>query len=355
MGSKGRILIVDDNQINLAILEEILEEEFELMAVTSGEETLAVVSEFKPSLILLDIMMPGIDGYETCRRLRKIESLCGLKIIMVSAKAMLSERMQGYEAGADDYITKPFDEQELQAKVRVYMKLHSVEEVEHLKTNILMLLGHETRTPLTHILSALELMKTDTEMEAEEINEMLEMSIQSATRLHLLIEKCLDLSTLQSGKHNFLFETADLCTVAQEALQKISQQIMERDIAIIKEFPDSAQIQMDRHTINRVVETLLDNAVRFSPQGGEVKIKVTAGGDGYRLTIIDQGDGIASDHLPHIFKAFSDPDVMHHSEGQGLSLAIAHHMVKGHGGTIEAKSIKGGCTTFTLQLPLEPR
>ncbi len=355
MKHKGRILIVDDNEINLAIIEEILEEEFELKSVTSGVETLTAVLEFKPSLILLDIMMPGIDGYETCRRLRKIESLRGVKIIMVSAKALLSERMQGYEAGANDYITKPFNAQELLAKVRVYMQLHSVEEIDNLKTNILRLIGHETRTPLSHILSSLELLRGGTEMEAEELNEWLDISFQSATRLHLLIEKCLNLSDLQSGKHNFLFESYDLCAVLNEALQNLSNKVMERNIKIIKECPDSAQINIDRLSIFNVVESLLDNALRFSPPGGDVRVRVISADNGYQLEIIDQGEGIEADQIPHIFEAFSNPDIMHHSQGQGLSLAIAHHTVKGHGGTLKVEGPKGQGATFTLQLPIDPK
>ena len=109
MLNDNRILLVDDNPTNLAILEEMLEDEFDLATSTSGEEALALATEFEPALILLDVMMPGIDGYETCRRLRSHAELRNTKVIMVSAKAMVSERLQGYEVGADDYVTKPFD------------------------------------------------------------------------------------------------------------------------------------------------------------------------------------------------------------------------------------------------------
>ena len=121
MQRQSRILLVDDNPTNLAILEEMLGDEYRWEAATSGEEALEIAPDFQPDLILLDVMMPGINGYETCRRIRANPALRNVKIVMVSAKALVSERLEGYDAGADDYLTKPFDEEELLDKVRVYL------------------------------------------------------------------------------------------------------------------------------------------------------------------------------------------------------------------------------------------
>lgn len=136
MKKDGKILFVDDNEVNLAILDEVLEDHYEIERASSGEECLEQASRFRPDVVLLDVMMPGLDGYETCRRLRQDCELQNTKIIMVSAKAMVSERLAGYAAGADDYITKPFDDEELLSKVRVYMRLKSVEEANREKAEI---------------------------------------------------------------------------------------------------------------------------------------------------------------------------------------------------------------------------
>ena len=125
MESRSRILIVDDHPTNIAIIEEVLGDDYHLATAMSGEEALAVAPRFSPHLILLDVMMPGIGGYETCRRLREHPTLYTVKILMVSAKAMKEERLEGYEVGADDYITKPFEAEELLAKVRVYLRLQA--------------------------------------------------------------------------------------------------------------------------------------------------------------------------------------------------------------------------------------
>lgn len=118
---RGRVLIVDDNQQNLEILTELLDEDYDLAVAASGEEAVTVVLKFQADLVLLDVMMPGIDGYETCRLLRAMPTLSRTTIIMVTAKAMAAERSRGFEVGADDYVTKPFRNRELLAKLHAHL------------------------------------------------------------------------------------------------------------------------------------------------------------------------------------------------------------------------------------------
>ena len=126
---KNKILIVDDNISNIEYLLAILEDgNYEVAKAYSGEEALTIASTFLPNIILLDIMMPGIDGYEVCQRIRETPFLKHVIVIMTSAKALVSEKLKGYRAGADDYITKPFDDEELLAKLAVYQRLRHIEE-----------------------------------------------------------------------------------------------------------------------------------------------------------------------------------------------------------------------------------
>jgi DNA-binding response OmpR family regulator len=136
MQTQEKILAVDDDPNNVAILEELLENHYDLKVVTNGEQAMKIARDFRPDIVLVDIMMPGMNGYEVCRRLREDGTLKHTKIIMVSARAMVSERLQGYQAGADDYITKPFDGDEFLAKVRVYLRLKHAEELEHIRDEI---------------------------------------------------------------------------------------------------------------------------------------------------------------------------------------------------------------------------
>ncbi len=346
-----RILIVDDHPTNVALLVDILGDDYPIATATSGEEALERALSFQPALILLDIMMPGIDGYETCRRMRATLTLRHSKIIMVSAKAMVAERLQGYEAGADDYITKPFDEDELLAKVSVYLRLKSVEEVEQLKADLLSLLNHETRTPLNGIIGPLEMLQTEGEVDPEERPVYLNIAYESAICLQRLFDRVIALSAMKSGAWNFHFITTDLRDVLQEAIGAVAADASARCIHLEQILPEAAMARLDWQQMLVAVTSMLDNAIRFSAPEGCVTVAIQCEPDGFRLVVADQGDGIAAAILPQIFEEFVTEDVAHHSEGHGLSLAIAHQIVLAHGGTIEVQSTKGMGTTFTIGLP----
>jgi CheY-like chemotaxis protein len=130
MQKPHRILIVDDDPMVLRFLSEVMEGPFQLMTANSGEAALACIGEFKPDIVLLDVMMPGIDGYETCRRIRSNPGMVGIRILFLSAKAGLEERLKGYQIGGDDYISKPFAMEELKAKISVFSKLKDRRESE---------------------------------------------------------------------------------------------------------------------------------------------------------------------------------------------------------------------------------
>jgi two-component system sensor histidine kinase/response regulator len=351
MQRHDRILIVDDHPNNVALLEELLGDDYQLQAAMSGEEALAVAPDFRPSLILLDIMMPGIDGYETCRRLRALATLRHAKIIMVSAKAMVEERLRGYEAGADDYVTKPFDAEEFLAKVRVYLRLKSVEEVDSLKSDVLSLLSHETRTPLNGILAPVEMLLAEDDMGAEDRTMLLDMVQQSAQRLLRFFTRIFTLSQMKAGPWDFEFTTADLCDVARAAISDATSAATQRRVQIAQDLPDAAPTWLDRQQMRAVVAALLENAIRFSPSPGRVVVNVASVDQRVCVMVTDQGPGIDPAFLPYVFEPFAQPDVRHHTEGQGLSLAIAHHIVRAHHGGIGVESTKGVGTTFTVWVP----
>jgi signal transduction histidine kinase len=352
MPRPAKILIVDDNPTNLVILEAMLGGDYQLLIATSGEEALAMASGFSPDLILLDIMMPGIDGYETCRRIRANPALRHTKIIMVSSKSRVAERLQGYEAGADDYVTKPFEREELLAKLQVYQRLKSIEEVDHLKSDVITLLSHETRTPLNTIIVPIELLMADDNLDPAERSELLCMVRQSAIRLQHLFDQVLTLSKMKSGAWDFELAQANLYDVVRSAISRVAPQAAERNVQILEELPDESTIQLDIEQIQEVFTTILENAIRFSPAGGRVRVGFRRGDDDVCVTVTDEGNGIDPDLRPYLFNVFAYTDLSAHSKGLGLSLSIAHQVVLAHSGTVEVESVQGSGTTFVVRLPV---
>ena len=355
MQPRNKILAVDDNVIDIATIEKLLGERYDLKTATTGKEALEIAVDFQPDIILLDNMMPGLDGGQVCRQIRADSGLRHTKIIMISGKSRVSERIEAYQAGADDYITKPFNEDELLAKIRVYLRLKSVEEVDQFKTNVLTLLSHEARTPLNGLIAPAEMLMSEEEVDAEERKLLIEMVHSAARRLHRFFENVMLLSSLKSGKWQFNPEPADLCEVVHEAVCEVATKAAERKIKIEEKFEAGPTVCLDRQQIKRVITAILDNAIRFSPPGWRVDVCVTGDNESICVSVTDRGEGIDLDYLPYVFEELSDSDVDHHSQGQGLSLAIARQIVQQHNGTISVESAKGSGATFTVQLPLTVR
>ncbi len=352
MYPRNKILAVDDNVIDIITVEKLLGKGYDLKTATTGEQALETAADFQPDIILLDNMMPGLDGGQVCRKIRADSGLRHTKIIMVSGKSRVSERIEAYQAGADDYITKPFNEDELLAKIRVYLRLKSVEEVDQFKTDVLTLLSHEARTPLNSLIAPTEMLLSEEEVDAEEKKLLIEMVHSAGKRLHHFFENVMLLSFLKSGKWQFNPEPADLCDVIHEAVCDMATKAAERNVIIDEKFEAGPTVCLDRQQIKRVITAILDNAVRFSPSGSRVDVCLGGDNESICVSVTNRGVGIDPDYLPYVFEELSAPDIDHHSQGQGLSLAIARQIVQQHNGTISAESTEGSGTTFTVQLPL---
>lgn len=352
MTQQEKILVVDDNLINITIIKELLSDSYQLETAMSGEEALEVAARFRPDLVLLDIMMPGIDGFEVCRKLRMDPVLRRTKVIMISAKTQLSDRIEGYEAGADDYLTKPFEEAEFLAKVKVYLRLKSVEEVEHLKDDILTLIRHEAFTPLNGIMMSAEILKQG-ESDADEVRDLAEIIVESADKLNSFMNKMLTYSALKSGNCTLDKVEASLSSLITNGCQKNETAIKTKQLILTTAIPSDLTIKIDIHQVEASVTAILDNAIRFSPENSEIKIHATQEESCIVLTIEDLGPGIDKEKLLNIFEPFHDMDVLHHTEGHGLSLAMTQLIMELHGGSIQitspAKDEKG--TSVSLRFP----
>ena len=343
--NQRRILCVDDDALNLEVLEEVLDQpEYAIAFARSGEEALELLDEFGPELVLLDIMMPGIDGYETCRRMRARKgSEC--KVVLVSAKAMTSERLAGYEAGADDYITKPFDVDELRAKVNVFLRLQSAEKLDELKNELLSIVAHEIRTPLSGVLPAAELLRSGESMRPEERVEFADMIINSSTRLLELTDRAFQIAEMRSGAASLEVATIDLSGLARSVLMDPSFDGCALDA-------ESVLIEGDAERLEEVIRLLVDNAHVHGAGSEAPRVEVRAQSGDAVVTVTDFGDGIDSESAAVLFEPFCERRSDGETVGSGLSLAYCRTVAEAHGGALDLDTSYQDGARFTLRLPL---
>ena len=352
MSLRTKLLIVDDHPTNIDIFKCILDplDEYIYKVTLSGEEAFTVLGTYNPDIILLDIMMPGMDGYEVCKTIRSNENFRFIKIIMVSAKTRVEERLKAYEVGADDYITKPFDEDELIAKLNVFKKLKRAEEVEQIQSNLIAILSHEIRTPLSGIMGAAEIFQLDNSFSNEQ-QKMLDILINSVNKLVSLVERVFFLCNLKSELTlNFV---PILCKdFINNSILSLYELIKEKNLKITVDCDDSLKLLADLELLNDAIKTLLENAIDYSPVNESIDIKVEKGKRYCSIKIKDNGEGIHEDRISSIFEMFSMKDVKHHHKGLGLNLSIARLVVEHHKGFLDVESKPGQGATFKLKLPV---
>ena len=382
MKDQQKILLVDDNETNLLILEKILKKEFQLERATSGEAALTIAPTFKPDVILLDIMMPGMNGYDVCKEIRATKELARIKVIMVTAKAMLSERLKGYEVGADDYIVKPFEEEELLAKVRVYLRLKSTEEfnielkkqvqeqtqelreakekaeaANRAKNEFVSTMTHELRNPLTSIIGFADILTVQCggPLNEEQLNQV-KVIRQSADHLSKLVSDVFDVVKVD---RNVIELDLGLFTPGEflrSAVDMLSSQINKKGVKVtLNIHPDLKGITGDRRRCTQIVLNLLSNSIKYTPQGGTIEVHAeNMTGSVVKISVTDEGVGIKPEDQKKLFSEFYQVD-RHRDQklgGTGIGLALNHRLVELHGGQIGVESEFGKGSTFWFTLPL---
>lgn len=350
MKRKNRILIIDDDAATIRLLQRVFRNRYEVSSASTGEEGLTAIPRFRPDLILLDIEMPGMNGYDTCERIKADEKYQTIKVLLVSGHSSLDERLKGYDVGADDYVSKPFDNSELRAKVDVFMKLKRVEEFDGIKSNLLALFSHETRTPLAGILGMSELLLTRTDL-GSDMRQQVEIIHRNGERLLRFIEKAAFLSDLRAGM-DLEYEPGSLKRHLSSVASDRDREAERRQVQLSVDCPEDIELNADWHSLDEVLGYILDNAVKYTKQGTQVSTRAQVDDRNCIIEIADEGEGIDPEWIDRIFEEFSIRDILHHKEGQGLSLAIAKQVIELHSGDLTVTSEPGYGSVFRVRLPV---
>jgi DNA-binding response OmpR family regulator len=349
--NRERILVVDDDELNIQIFEEILGEEYCLRWVSDGASALTEAMRFHPDLVLLDVMMPGLNGYETARSMREMPELHYVKIILVSAKAMLTDRLNGYEAGADDYITKPFDHDELVAKIRVFLRLKTAEEVERLQSEFLTILGHQFRTPLTHVLGAAEMLSSGATLDADTHRQLTESILTGARRMQWLLDYLNHFHAMRTGRSAAAVRPVPLLDVAQDAIHDLAATARLKRVSMTLDFSAATDTISDRFHLAFVLRTLLGEAIAASPDGNVVRMTMARERSTALLSVSDSRPAIDHLHRNRLFDLLWVQSIRHHG-GEISSLPLAREIARQCGGDLRLGESSEEGTTFILSVPL---
>ncbi|MDH4320949.1 MAG: response regulator [Desulfobulbaceae bacterium] len=350
MTATGKVLIVDDDPMQRLFVRRLLEKSYEVEEADNGERALAILPVYRPSVVLMDIDMPQMDGLSTCERLRANPSLGFVKVIIISGRVTLQDRIRGYDVGADDYLPKPVNEAELLAKVGIMMRLKHAEEIDQLKSTVLGLMSHETATPLNGIMLAGDMLQ-DKCGDNPDVLRLVEIIRQSGKRLCVFVDKAKLLSQLKSGVEPRLI-TGLLATQLQKAVDKGVEATGNKNISFSVDAPEDLELAADWQLMEKVFDIMIENAVKFSTNEGEIRVTAEKEGDNCKIEIIDRGKGLDPLWIDSVFNEFAIQDLMRHQQGTGLSLAIAMQIVMLHGGMVKAANGEAGGAVFTITLPL---
>ena len=348
---KNKILVVDDDPMNILILEEILGKKYQLIRAETAEAACLEAARQRPDLILIDLMVENSSGYEVCRKLRTNSELKFTKIILVSSKSLLKDRLFGYDAGADDYLSRPFDPDELMAKVKVFIRLKYVEEVDKAKDDLINLFAHETRTPLNAIIGFAKLLEENPEISTDD-KEFVKLIIDSGLSLLNLSNKAILLSSLRKENAALTLSETTLSKLIDNAIMALPEALKDKHIRLERKIQD-VKLKVDCNLTETAIAYILDNAYKFTAPEATVEIS-SSFNDAQDLIISfkDSGCGISQNRLKTIFDEFVVEDVSHHGRGHGLSLAAVKLIIEHHNGSVTLNNNSDGQgVTCLLRFP----
>ncbi len=383
--SKGKILAVDDKQENLYVLIKILDKQgYDVFPAISGVKALSAVRSNKPDLILLDILMPDMNGYEVCKHLKADEQTRDIPIIFISALSETVDKVKAFSIGGVDYISKPFEVKEVLARIETHLSLQrlqkSIEEKNELleqeilarkraeeaaqmanqaKSAFLANMSHELRTPLNAILGFAELMSRSQRLDSEN-KENLAIISRSGKHLLTLINQVLDFSKIEAGRTTINESKFDLYALLNDLEDMFSLKANDKDLQLIFDHHLNLPqyIIADEVKLRQILINLLNNALKFTQKGGvTVRVREKPIFDKkvlFHFKIEDTGPGIPPDELTMLFEAFVQTSTGRETgEGTGLGLAISHQFVQLMGGELTVSSQFGQGTTFEFSLPCQ--
>ena len=358
------ILVVDDTIENLRLLTNMLGDQgYEVRPVTNGRQALKAVEYDPPDLILLDINMPEMNGYAVCRQLKAWDKLKDVPVIFLTALTDTADKVKAFDVGGVDYITKPFQFEEVLARVKTHVALRQAQRelsqsyerlqaLEKLRDNLMQMIIHDMRTPLTVVMGRLDVLakRPEDSLSAKAVQD-LTAAREAAGAVNRMANDLLDVSRLEEGKMPVERAMCDLVEIVREVKESLAGLDARRSILVDAEQP--VNVTCDGALVRRILENLVGNGIKHTPSGGGLRISIATGDNRARVAVQDEGPGIPPAAREKIFEKFGTAEIQtdrtYHSAGLGL--AFCKLAVEAHGGTIGVDSGETRGSIFWFELP----
>lgn len=366
-GNTPTVLVVDDNPNNLKIVALTLRElNFKIVIATNGKDAIDLVKRTQPDLILLDVMMPEMDGFEVCKILKSDKKNENLPIIFLTAVGEKSKIVKGFELGGVDYITKPFNKEELIIRIKTHLELkftrdelqkttNHLSELNELKDKMFSVIGHDLRGPLGNIKMTLELLSKGLfEFNSDDYKDTMGTLVQSSEEVYELLENLLGWAKSQSGILKYTPEDIPIENLIESTYFMFKGNLAMKNLSFTPDIPENLNLQTDAYMLKMTMKNIISNAIKFTPDGGEISIKAETQNGENKITITDSGIGIPEEDLPKLFneKEHLSTYGTNGESGSGLGLKVANSFVVQMNGRLLVESTLGEGSKFIIQLPV---
>jgi signal transduction histidine kinase len=365
---KPLILIVDDNPANITLISSHIKKQgYEYNIATNGSRALELAEEFIPDLILLDVMMPGMSGFEVIEKLKENEKTRMIPVIFLTAATGQEDMVKGFHLGAVDYITKPFNASELYARVRTHLQLQQyqrrinednvvLERLNNEKNEILGIVAHDLKNPIYNISMLAKMILTEKDIERQDIEEYSSDIITSTEKMLQLIMDLLDVNAIATGKISVNIEEYNVIRIISEIASLFRERAKKKNIALHwNPNVEEIKINTDSRAVLHILDNIVSNAVKYTLPGKNIYIDVEKKNKEVVISVKDEGPGFSEKDKELMFNRYqklsAQPTGGEHSSGLGLS--IVKKYLDLINAKIELETIFGEGSTFFIKLPLK--
>ncbi len=380
LNPKDVILVVDDQPINLKVIASVLSKEYSLNIANNGVNALKMLEKETPDLILLDIMMPEMDGFDVCKRIKENEKTKDIPIIFLTAKTDIEDIVKGFDYGAADYITKPFNPTEMKVRVTNHLNLYhakndlkqmyqrllssqealkranqQLEQSNKEKDKFFSIIAHDLKSPFNGILGLSEMLRDDARiLDTVEIAKLAGLIHSSTKQTFELLKNLLEWARMQQGRIPFDPKSFLLNNLVSSEIKGLMYVANQKNIGLIDGLNENIMLTADENMIRTVLRNLIANAIKFTPKNGKIKITAEVGNNQVEVSVSDTGIGMSAETVEKLFKietSFTKPGTENET-GTGLGLLLCKEFIEKHNGGIRVTSKVGKGSDFIFTIPV---